>query len=112
MSIKLESVFLLPVAVLLITAPVIEAQQQTRIPRIGRLAVASQSSEALRIDAFRQGLRKLGYVEGKNIEIEWRFANGELAQLPAQATELVRLKVDVIVTSGSTPTGIAKATTS
>ena len=53
-----------------------------------------------RIEAFRQGLRDLGYVEGKNIIIEWRSAEGALDHLPALAAELVRLKVDVIVTGG------------
>ena len=53
-----------------------------------------------RIEAFRQGLRELGYVEGKNIVIEWRYAEGKLDRLPALAAELVRLKVDVIVTAG------------
>jgi len=89
-----------------------EAQQPAKIPQIGRLAIASHSAESARIEAFRQGLRDLGYVERKNMLIEWRFADGEFDRLPAQATELVRLKVDVIVTSGSTPTRIAKAATS
>ena len=54
-----------------------------------------------RTEAFRQGLRELGYVEGKNIVIEWRYAEGKLDRLPALAAELVGLKVDVIVTGGS-----------
>ena len=70
------------------------AQQPTKISRIGRLAIASQSAESARIEAFRKGLRDLGYVEGKNIVIEWRFADGKLDRLPALAAELVRLKVD------------------
>jgi len=64
------------------------------------------------MEAFRQGLRELSYVEGKNIIIEWRFADGKLDRLPALAAEVVRLKVDVIVTSGSTPTRAAKVATS
>jgi putative ABC transport system substrate-binding protein len=91
---------------------VAQAQQPTKIPRIGRLAVASHSAESARMEALSQGLRQLSYVEGKNIVIEWRFADGELDRLPAHAAELVRLKVDVIVTTDSTPTRTAKAVTS
>jgi ABC-type uncharacterized transport system substrate-binding protein len=79
-----------------------EAQQPGKIPRIGFLSAASPSTISARIDAFRQGLRELGYLEGKNIVIEWRFAEGKLDRLPALATELVRLKVEVIVTVGPT----------
>ena len=64
-----------------------------------------------RIEAFRQGLRELGYVEGKNIGIEWRYAEGNFDRLPALAAELVRLKVDVIVTSGPQATRRAKEAT-
>ena len=88
------------------------AQQPTRISRIGRLAIASQSAELARIEAFRSGLRDLGYVEGKNIVVEWRFADGKLERLPAQAAELVRLKLEIIVSAGSTPTRAARAATS
>ena len=61
-------------AEIVLTVVAVQAQQPTGLPRIGRLAVASHSAESARIEAFRQGLRKLGYVEGKNIAIEWRFA--------------------------------------
>ena len=88
-----------------------EAQQPTKVPRIGYLAGASLSANAARIEAFRQGLRELGYVEGKNIVIEWRYAEGKLDRLPALAAELVRLKVDVIVTAGPTATRAAKEAT-
>ena len=75
-----------------------EAQQPTKVPRIGYLAAKlSLPLTWPRIEAFRQGLRDLGYVEGKNIVIEWRYAEGKLDRLPALAAELVRLKVDVIV---------------
>jgi ABC-type uncharacterized transport system substrate-binding protein len=77
-----------------------EAQQPTKVPRIGFLSGQSLSTISTRIEAFRQGLRELGYVEGKNIVIELRYAEGKLDRLPALAAELVRLKVDVIVTSG------------
>src|SRR4026208_1342752 len=85
-----------------------EAQQPTKIPRIGYLGASSASAAAARVEAFRQGLRELGYVEGKNIVIDYRYAEGKLDRLPALAAELVRLKVDVIVTGGSTPTSSAK----
>ena len=86
-----------------------QAQQPTKIPRIGYLGSSSSSS---RIETFRQGLRELGYVEGKNIVIEWRHHEGKLDRLPALAAELVRLKVDIIVTAGATATRPAKEATS
>ena len=89
------------ITLLLTTAPDAQAQQPNKIPRIGYLGAVSPSANAVRIEAFRQGLRELGYVEGKNIVIEWRFAEGKLDRLPALAAELVRLKVDIIITGGS-----------
>ena len=80
--------------------------QPTKVPRIGYLGTT-----LARIGAFRQGLRELGYVEGKNIVIEWRDSEGRGDRVPALAAELVRLKVDVIVTSGSTGTRAAKDAT-
>ena len=91
--------FLLAASVLICFHPA-DAQQPAKIPRIGFLSGQSLSNISTRTEAFRQGLRELGYVEGKNIVIEWRFAEGKLDRLPALAAELVRLKVDVIVTSG------------
>jgi putative ABC transport system substrate-binding protein len=88
-----------------------DAQQPTKIPRIGYLTATSPSVNPARIEAFRQGLRELGYVEGKNIVIEWRSAEGKLDRVPSLAAELVRLKVDVIVASGPTPTRAAKEAT-
>ncbi|TMB74957.1 MAG: ABC transporter substrate-binding protein [Deltaproteobacteria bacterium] len=91
----------------------VEAQQQPiKIPRIGFLAAVSLSANSARFGAFRQGLRDLGYVEGKNIVIEWRYAEGKPDRLPALAAELVRLKVDIIVSGGSTATRPAKKATS
>ena len=72
----------------------------------------SLSTISARTEAFRRGLRELGYVEGKNIVIEYRYAEGKLDRLPALAAELVRLKVDVIVTAGPLPTRAAKEATS
>src|SRR5437016_14569718 len=78
-----------------------EAQQATKIARIGFLSL-NQGANALLHEAFRQGLRDLGYVEGRNVVIEYRDAEGKLERLPARAAELVALKVDVIVASGTT----------
>src|SRR5256712_12389223 len=91
---------------------VVRAQQTTKVTPIGYLSFPSLSANAARIEAFRQGLRELSYVEGKNIVIEWRSADGKPDRLPALAAELVRLKVAVIVTSGGAPTRRAKEATS
>jgi ABC-type uncharacterized transport system substrate-binding protein len=88
-----------------------QAQPPTKIPRIGYLSTVSLSVNAARIEAFRQGLHDLKYVEGKNVVIEWRSAEGKLDRLPALAAELVRLKVDVIVTGAPPPTRAAMAAT-
>jgi ABC-type uncharacterized transport system substrate-binding protein len=85
--------------------------QPTKVTRIGYLQVTPSSAVTARTEAFRQGLRELGYVEGKNIVIEWRFAEGKADRLAALAAELVRLKVEVIVTSGPTVTRSAKEAT-
>jgi putative ABC transport system substrate-binding protein len=98
------------VILVLLSAYFAEAQQSTRIPRIGYLQISTSPNPA-RIEAFRQGLRELGYVEGKNIIIEYRSSEGKPDRLPALAAELVRLKVDVIVTSGATVTRAAKEAT-
>jgi len=79
-----------------------KAQQQTKVFRIGFLEATSPSVSLARLEAFRQGLRELGYVEGKNIVIEYRYAEGNFGRLPELAAELVRLKVDVIVAAGGT----------
>ena len=75
-----------------------ESQQPAKIPRIGYLTAASLSSVSARTEAFRQGLRELGYVEGKSIVVEYRNAEGKLDRLPELAADLVQLKVDIIVT--------------
>jgi putative ABC transport system substrate-binding protein len=100
------------VVVLLAVAVIAAAQQPTQVSRIGHLAAASLSAVAARTEAFRQGLRELGYVEGRNIVIEYRSAEGKPDRIPALAAELVRLKVDVIVTGGPTATRAAKEATS
>jgi putative tryptophan/tyrosine transport system substrate-binding protein len=88
-----------------------EAQQTTKVPRIGYLAAGAALSASTRIEAFRQGLHALGYVEGKDIVIEYRYAAGKLDQVARNAVELVRLKVDVIVTAGPSDTRAAKEAT-
>jgi len=87
------------------------AQQPKKVPLIGYLSGVSPSAISDRTEAFRQGLRELGYVEGKNIVIEYRSAEGKLDRVPALAAELVRLKVDVIVTGGGEITRAAKEAT-
>jgi putative tryptophan/tyrosine transport system substrate-binding protein len=87
-----------------------EAQQAEKVPRIGYLAAGSSASS--RVEAFRQGLRVLGYVEGKNIAVEYRHAEGKVDEVARNAAEMVRLKVDIIVTAGPTDTRAAKEATS
>jgi putative tryptophan/tyrosine transport system substrate-binding protein len=77
------------------------AQQQGKIPRIGVLIPGSRTGFSLRTEALLQGLRDLGYVEGKTIAIEWRWADGRVEELPRLAAELVGAGVDVIVTGGT-----------
>ena len=110
MSFKRRSLWLLAMVFLISVSPV-TAQQPTKIPRIGYLSGNSLSFSPARTDAFRQGLRELGYVEGKNIVIEWRSAEGNYDFLPALAAELVNLKVDVILSYGPIPTRAAKKAT-
>src|SRR5499425_2607418 len=98
---KKAAVPLILVAVVLLAFGVTaEAQQAKKVPRIGYVSATSPSANLARIEAFRQGLRELGYVEGKNMVIEWRYAEAKPERFPALAAELVRLKVDVIVTGG------------
>jgi putative ABC transport system substrate-binding protein len=90
-----------------------EAQQLgKKSARIGVLRNDSPSTFTTRNEAFRQGLQELGYLEGKNILLEYRYAQGKLDRLPNLAADLVRLKVDVIVTGGSAASQAAKQTTS
>jgi putative ABC transport system substrate-binding protein len=98
--------------ILHMAAPFTQAQQPGKIPRIGYLSASSATSAASRVEAFRQGLRELGYVEGKNIVVEYRFADGDLDRLKQLATELVQLDVDIIVSGGPTATRPAKEATS
>ncbi len=96
-----------------LTAPLAgEAQQTKKIPRIGYLASSGGEPLKNRLAAFQQGLRELGYVEGKDIIIEHRTAEGKFARLPELAAELVRLGVDILVTEGTPAAHAAKNATS
>src|SRR5215510_15251103 len=100
------------VALLFLAAGTLAQGQQTKkVPRIGYLSGNSPASELARTETLRQGLLELGYVEGKNIVIEWRYAEGKLDRLSALAADLVRLKVDVIVTGGTGSTRSANEAT-
>jgi ABC-type uncharacterized transport system substrate-binding protein len=102
----------LSILALLALAAIAEAQQPGKIPRIGFLDNSSASGNAPLLEAFRQEMRKLGWIEGKNISIEYRFAEQKLERLPELAADLVRLKVDLIVASGGpTPLAAKGATT-
>ncbi len=94
---------------LFVSVHFVEAQQPKKVPRIGLLVPSS--SDSTRKDAFLQGLRDLGYVEGKNITIEYRYTEGQLDRLPDLAAELVRLNVDVIVTGAISSVRAAKKAT-
>jgi putative ABC transport system substrate-binding protein len=98
------------IALGLLAAPLaVEAQQAAKVPRVGYLSALSGSDSQVQrnLEAFRQGLSDLGYVEGHSIAIEYRWAQGKIERLPDLAAELVRLKLDVIVASGGVP--VAKA---
>jgi len=101
---------------LLMTVPLItglaQAQEAGKVPRIGWLGSVPMPDVPERQEHFRRGLRELGYIEGKNIVIEWRSSEGILDRNPALAAELVRLKVDVIVSAAVSLTRAAKAATS
>ena len=91
---------ILVVVVLLAVAVIAEAQQPKKVPRIGYLSSGDPASESARAEAIRLALRELGYIEGQNIAIEYRYAEGKPDRFPELAAELVRLKVDIIVVAG------------
>jgi putative ABC transport system substrate-binding protein len=88
-----------------------QAQQAGKVPRVGILMSGSPSVAKPRLEAFQEGLRELGYIEGKNIVLEYRYAEGKPETLPKRVDELVQLKVDVIVTETSNATQAAKNVT-
>ena len=95
----------------LVTAVNATAQEGQKLPRVGFLTAGSSSTIAARIAALRLGLGELGYIEDKTILIEWRFAGGKIDRIPALVAELVRLKVDALVSAGSAVTGPFKEAT-
>ena len=110
---KLRALALLvSVALAILLAPLAaDAQQRVNVARIGVLGLPTASFYATRIEAFKQGLRELGYVEGQNVAIEYRWAEGRYERLPGLAAELVHLRVDVIVTHGTPGTRAAHEAT-
>ena len=105
---KLAGLFAIVVALTAVRGEGADAQQPARIHRIGMLSPASGSVFSARDEAFRQRLRELGYVEGKNIVIEYRYAEGKPERQPDLAAELVRLRFDIFVTIGPSTTLAAK----
>src|SRR5262245_33284772 len=95
-------------SLLLVLWTAVHAQQAGKIFRIGFLDSSTASGMAVLVDVFRQELTKLGWVEGKNITLEYRFAEGKSERLPELAADLVRLKVDLIVTTGDPQASAAK----
>src|SRR5688572_20027355 len=96
-------IWLLPTVLLLADVP-LEAQQGKKIPRIGWLSGGDSNASRSQVEGFRQGLRELGYVEGENILVEYRWAAGNSDRYPILAGDLVLLKADVIVTLGTQAT--------
>ena len=96
---------------ILLAPPATDAQQPRKVPRIGFLSSVSANSVRARLEAFRLGLRELGWVEGQSITIDYRWAEGRGDRLPGLAEELVRLKVDMIVTHGAVATLAARRAT-
>jgi ABC-type uncharacterized transport system substrate-binding protein len=97
--------------VLLAVAVIASAQQPGKVPRIGFLDSSTASGSAVLVEAFRQEMRKLGWIEGKNITIEYRFAEQKNERLPELAADLVRLKVNLVVASSGPPALAAKKAT-
>jgi putative ABC transport system substrate-binding protein len=102
---------ILVVVVLLALGVTTEAQQTGKVPKIGFLLSSSPSTQSSSLEFFRQGLRELGYMEGKNILVEYRYAEGKSDRFPDLAAELVRLKVDVIVVASALSASAARNAT-
>jgi putative ABC transport system substrate-binding protein len=106
-----NTVILLFVGLALVSVHLVEAQQPKKVPRIGYLTASTPVAQLPGTEALREGLRQLGYIDGQNIAIEFLYAEEKPDRLPTLAAELVRLKVDVIVTGGPTATRTAKEAT-
>ncbi len=109
---KIELLSILAAVLIVYLGTVARAPLAAKIPQIGFLGATSRAAISARVEAFQQGLRELGYVEGKNILVEYRWADGKIERLPDLAAELVGLKVDIIVTSGPIQTPFVKKATS
>jgi putative ABC transport system substrate-binding protein len=108
-SAKIKAISFVAAGLILLSVPTtIRAQQPKEVARRGFLVSGSPSADGAWVEAFRQGLRELGYVEGRSIVIDYRFGKGKTAQFPALVTELVELKAKVIVVGGATATRAAK----
>ena len=94
-------------ATLFAFCPLASAQQPNRVPRIGFLVASTAAVQESRLAGFKEGLRELGYVDGKNVSIEYRYADGKPERLPGLAAELIRLNVDIIIAAGGTPPALA-----
>ncbi|MBI5627878.1 MAG: ABC transporter substrate-binding protein [Candidatus Rokubacteria bacterium] len=109
----MRKAFIISLVLGFLVAPImVEAQAPAKVPRIGFLSPLSPTDNPHVLEAFRQGLRELGYVEGQTIAIEYRIGEGRPERLPALAADLVRLKVDVIVTGGAAASEVARRATS
>ena len=105
-------IFVWFLATLLLTTVYAEAQQPTKVYRIGYLSAASAEADKNRFAYFQRGMQELGYIEGKNVVIEQRYAAGQFERIPELSAELIRLKVDVLVVYGETAILAAKNATS
>ena len=100
-------IFLALCSLLLAACSAVEAQQPKKVPRIGYLSNAHPTRESTRAEAIRLALRELGYIEGQNIAIDYRYVEGKIDRYPELAAELVRLKLDILVVAGGA--GIIRA---
>jgi putative ABC transport system substrate-binding protein len=108
---RLSAIGLMLTFAILVAPRLAHAQLRGRVPRIGVLASTSPAERGAYLDGFWHGLHEMGWVEGQSIAVEWRWAEGNLERLPELAADLVRLKVDIIVTAGGTPHPVSRPST-